>query len=455
MRMSVIGFGMGSCMAAASLAVALCLIPAAAAQTAAPKAPAKDAAKPKVWCSGCSVDGKTTPRTKDGHPDLSGFYNWGLDHYQGDPTSQTGGDVLSRTDDGSIFLLYGGLGGGGEDAPAGGARPAAAAGAVPRNDITCATCDNPPYKPEYMDKVKEIVNTEFDNASPLDPQYDCKPLGIPRGALRGSNDPAMQIVQNSTVVAFLYEDRPGPYFRIVYIDGRPHPDNLDESYYGDSIGHWEGDTLVVDVVGLNDETWLGSGTIGPKYAMMHSNKEHVIERWTRKGDTLTYQATVEDPVMFTKPWVMNPRTTQIAPGDAIAPAMCVPFDKGHLVKKDGSTYGAPVGSADTAVAAVAEAHGVSKVAGSWNVVIRSTVDGILNEQWTFQQNGEKITGTVKNKAGELPVTGTVTGAVLNAVVTDGDMKYQVVGTVEDDNAAMDGTIRMGKHEYLLTGKRNP
>jgi hypothetical protein len=420
-----------------------------AAQSSAPGAPAAsnaNAAPDKKWCSGCSVDGKTTPRTPDGHPDFSGFYNWGTDHYAGNPTSQTGGDVLSRTPDGSIFLLYGGLGGGGGEG-------GGAAGGAPRADITCATCDNPPYKPEYMAKVKEIVNTEFDNASPLDPQYDCKPLGIPRGALRGSNDPAMQIVQNAQVLAFLYEDRPGPYFRIVYMDGRPHPADLDESYYGDSIGHWEGDTLVVDVIGLNDETWLGSGTIGPKYAMMHSNKEHVIEHWTRDGDTVTYQATVEDPVMFTKPWVMNPRTTTIAPGDAISPAMCVPFDKNHLVKKDGSTYVDAGGrSAATAVAAAA-ARVNAKVSGSWNVTVHSTVDGLLNQQWTLQQTGGKISGSIKNQTGELPLEGTIAGAVLNATVTDGAMKYQVVGTVSDDNAGIDGTIRMGKHEYLLSGKR--
>jgi hypothetical protein len=434
--------------AAASLLAILSLGSRSEAQNAPAPAPAA-----KKWCSGCSVDGKTTPRMPDGHPDFSGFYNWGDDHYIGDTTAQTGGALTSRTDDGSIFFIFGGVGGGGEsdNGPAPAARPG---GTVPRNDITCATCDNPPYKPEYMVKVKQIADTEFGDASPLDPQYDCKPLGIPRGALRGSNDPAMQVVQNSQVVAFLYEDRPGPYFRIVYIDGRPHPADLDESYYGDSIGHWEGDTLVVDVIGLNDETWLGSGTIGPKYAMMHSNKEHVIEHWTRNGDTVTYQATVEDPVMFTKPWVMNPRTTTIAPGDAIAPAMCVPFDKNHLVKKDGSTYVDTGGrSAATAVAAVAAARGNAKVAGSWNVTVHSTVDGLLNEQWTLQQSGAKVTGTIKNKTGELPVEGTIAGAVLNATVTDGAMKYQVISTIADDNKGMDGTIHMGKHEYLIAGKR--
>jgi hypothetical protein len=428
------------------------LAPASSAQTARQSAAPAPAA-PKRWCSGCSVDGKTTPRTPDGHPDFSGFYNWGDDHYIGDTKAQTGGALTSRGEDGSVFFIFGGIGnGGGEaDAPAPAARPG---GAAPRNDITCQSCNNPPYKPEYLEKVKVIGDTEFGDASPLDPQYDCKPLGVPRGSLRGSNDPAMQIVQNSAVVAFLYEDRPGPYFRIVYMDGRPHPKDLDESYYGDSIGHWNGDTLVVDVVGLNDETWLGSGTIGPKYAMMHSNKEHVVERWNRNGDTVTYQAIVEDPVMFTHPWVTTPRTTQIAPGDAISPQMCVPFDKDHLVKKDGSTY-IPSGgkSAETAAAAIAAEQGASKVSGTWDIVMHNTADGTQNEQWTFQQNGGKIIGTIKNKTGVLPLEGDVSGTILHATVTDGAMKYDVVGTLDQSDNVFDGTIRMGKHEYLLSGKR--
>ena len=444
--------------AAASLVTLLWFLPAARAQNTAP--PANNSADasnsaPKTWCSGCSVDGKTTPRMPDGHPDFSGFYNWGADHYIGDTKAQTGGALTTRTEDGSVFFIFGGIGGGGGEADGGAPAAPRAGQAASRNDITCTTCNNPPYKPEYMAKAKAIGDTEFGDASPLDPQYDCKPLGIPRGSLRGSNDPAMQIVQNSQVVAFLYEDRPGPYFRIVYIDGRPHPKDLDESYYGDSIGHWEGDTLVVDVIGLNDETWLGSGTIGPKYAMMHSNKEHVIERWTRNGDTVTYEATVEDPVMFTKPWVMTPRTTTIAPGDAIAPAMCVPFDKDHLVKKDGSTYIDTGGkSAETAAAAVAAKQGTSKVAGNWDVAVRNTVEGLQNEQWTFKQTGAKVTGTIKNNRGELPFEGTITGTILNAVVTDGAMKYQVIGTISEGGNVIDGTVRMGKHEYLLSAKRS-
>jgi hypothetical protein len=133
----------------------------------------------------------------------------------------------------------------------------------------------------------------------------------------------MQIVQRPEIIAMMYEANPGPAFRLIYMDGRKHPTDLDTSYFGHSIGHWEGDTLVVDVVGLNDETWLGGGQGTANNALIHSDKEHVIERWTREGDQITYQATVEDPVMFTKPWVINPKRAGIAnPDDYMQSQMC-------------------------------------------------------------------------------------------------------------------------------------
>lgn len=417
---------------------AICVAPSPAA--------AQAAAKP--LCDGCSVDGKTTPRTADGHPDFSGFYNLNA-IYHGDPKEEKPGQhVVSRNADGSVFFDYGGANQGGD--PDGPAKPAAGAPKREGRDITCADCNNPPYKPEYLAKVKAIVDAENGNASPLDPQYDCKPYGVPRGSLRGAGGYAMQVVQNKDIVAFLYEDRPGPYFRIVYLDGRPHPDDLDASYYGHSVGHWDGDTLVVDVTGLNDETWLGSGTVGPKYGMMHSDQLHVTERWTRNGDTVTYQATVEDPVMFTKPWVMSPRTTTIAaPGDYIRPQMCIIFDKEHLVKGDQTPYAAskdakPEGSATSA-------NSVPMMSGTWNITIHSTIDGILSQQWSVQQDGAKITGTAKLKSGDAPLEGTLEGAVFRGMITDGNTKYEVKGTVVNND--IDGSIRMGKNEFLLAAKR--
>jgi hypothetical protein len=282
-----------------------CVLPASAQN--APPSPrdATDAAKP-------------TPRMPDGHPDLTGFWVAGV---AGFPNYGNGEDVgkasnLSRTADGSVLFNYGG-GVGGQSAQF----PAAA-----RREVS-----EPSYKPEYAAKVKEIQATMNGNATSLDPQQQCKPLGVPRAGL--GIDEHVQIIQNPKAIAFLWEADPGPIYRVIYTDGRQHPKDLDTSYLGNSIGHWEGDTLVVDVVGLNDETWLGGGTQGPKGALIHSDKEHVVERWTRTGDFLTYEATVEDPVMFTKPWVRTPQHSHIAAADDyIQPEMCVNNDREHLVK---------------------------------------------------------------------------------------------------------------------------
>jgi hypothetical protein len=265
----------------------------------------------KPSCIGCSTDGKTTPRTPDGHPDLSGFWGGGALN-----------SLISRTGDGSVLFDFGGenvpttlrldangqrLPDGAQDAPARRAQPS-----------------EPSYKPEYMAKVKAIADSWYGHSTPEDPQMDCKPLGVPRGTA-GS----MHIVQTPQVVAILYEESPGPIYRIIYLDGRPHPKDLDTSFSGDSIGHWDGDALVVDVAGLNDETWLGVGG----YAVLHSDQEHVIERYTRDANTLTYEATVEDPVMFTKPWVITPRKFPHGDAnDALIEAICAGHDKSHFVK---------------------------------------------------------------------------------------------------------------------------
>ena len=400
-----------------------------------------------------SGQAKATPRTADGHPDLSGFYNLG-DIFAGDPVNEKPGQhVVVRSNDGSVFFDYGGANAGTEQV--GTKILQTQNGKVNVLDRTCVNCEEPPYKPEYMAKATAIGEAMHGDSSPEDPQYDCKPYGVPRGSVRGGGGFAMQIVQNADVVAFLYEDRPGPYFRIVYMNGQ-HPKDLDPSYYGHSIGRWEGDTLVVDVVGLNDETWLGSGTVGPKLAMMHSDQLHVVERWTRRGDVLSYGATVEDPVMFTKPWVMTPRQTQIAAaGDYIRPTMCVPFDKGHLVKEDNTPYiSSSGGSGETSAEATAAADTakVPNVAGSWNVQIYSSIEGVVNQKWAIKQDGTKFTGTVMAKNGELPLEGKLDGAFLEATVTDGQKKYNVRATVVAKD--IDGTIKMNRNEFRFAAKEN-
>ncbi len=225
-------------------------------------------------------DTTPVPRMSDGHPDFSGFYHGGT---SGISEADEGEQVTTKTENGSIFFDYGGANNGGND--------------------TIAPGQPPPYKPEYMAKAKgAIAATVYGWISRLDPMLDCKPQGVPRTGL-GS---AIQIVQNPKMMTIMFEDAPGPVYRIIYTDGRQHPTDLDTSYMGNSVGHWEADTLVVDTIGFNDETWLGLAST----ATIHSDKEHVIERFSRPGGkTIKLETTVEDPVMFTKPWVLPARTT--------------------------------------------------------------------------------------------------------------------------------------------------
>ena len=267
-----------------------------------------------------SATDKPTPRTKGGHPDLNGFWAGGGDS----------DEVFKRSADGSISYDIG------------------------TNfdktkycvDDSCQYSNQPSYKPEYMAKVKQIAATEAGGTTPLDPQFDCKPMGVPRANIAiGMGVGNFQMVQSPQAVAVLYESAPYSLYRIIYTDGRGHPDDLDTTYMGDSIGHWEGDTLVVDVAGLNDETWLAAPRDAPRvagpvmsfmsYTNIHSDKEHVTERWSRKGDTLTYEATVDDPVMFTRPWVVPPQHKRLArPGDHLLEGICEVYDKSNLVITD-------------------------------------------------------------------------------------------------------------------------
>jgi len=255
---------------------------------------------------------KATPRLPSGHPNLSGFYIngvAGIPGYGEDPVGDAAN--LYKQKDGSILFLYGG-----------------AQEGLPSADLQKQNANQPSYKPEYMAKVKAIADSVYGTISNMDPNLDCKPGGVPRVGVS-----TMHVVANDQIMAIMYENAPGPVYRVVYTDGRQHPKDLDTSYMGHSIGHWDGDTLVVDTVGLNDETWYTQAGGANAYTSIHSDQEHVIERFTRKGDDLTYEVTVEDPVMLTKPWVLNPVHTKIGPADDyIQPQMCNTNDKAHIIR---------------------------------------------------------------------------------------------------------------------------
>ena len=128
-----------------------------------------------------------------------------------------------------------------------------------------------------------------------DPTAKCLPDGFPREVLAPY---ATQILQYPGVVIFLYEYM--HFFRVVPTDGRPHPKDVELTFMGDSVGHWEGDTLVIDTIGLRE--WTLDATTNPA-TRYHSDALHVIER-IQYTDPMTgsYRMTIDDPKIFTAPW---------------------------------------------------------------------------------------------------------------------------------------------------------
>jgi hypothetical protein len=156
------------------------------------------------------------------------------------------------------------------------------------------------YKPEHWDKVQELDMW----TNKFDPVMTCQPLGIPR------QGPPRRIFQTDKDVTFLYSggDAGGGYpeFRVIATDGRQHGPNakFELMYLGDTVGRWEGDTLVLDAIGFIDTTWLGRG------GFFHSEKMHVVEKFTRQGNVLLYDVTVEDPEVLVEPYVYPTRVVR-------------------------------------------------------------------------------------------------------------------------------------------------
>jgi hypothetical protein len=120
---------------------------------------------------------------------------------------------------------------------------------------------------------------------------------------------------------------------VIAMDNRPHTPlaDLDGTWKGEAVGHWEDDTLVVDTIGFNDTGWLDIG------GYFHSENMHVTERLHRDGDTLTWQATVDDPDVLIKPWIMNKRTLKRNPNPKAMLEETLPCserDLSHLVTKE-------------------------------------------------------------------------------------------------------------------------
>jgi len=129
-----------------------------------------------------------------------------------------------------------------------------------------------------------------------DPTANCWLPGVPR--IMQSPYPA-QFIQtpNQLVILFEYMHT----FRSIPLNARPHPTDMEPAFMGDSTGHWEGDEIVVDTVGLKGPPWTWLDTAGHQ----HSDALHVIERFRRTPDTIEYQYTVDDPKMYAQPWTLQ------------------------------------------------------------------------------------------------------------------------------------------------------
>ncbi len=168
--------------------------------------------------------------------------------------------------------------------------------------------NQPMYKPEHWNKVIEL--DQWTNK--YDPVGSCLPLGMPR------QGPPARIFQTETDITMIYRagvDGAGGYaeFRMVPISGRQHTAARASqyTYMGYTIGRWEGDTLVLDSIGFSDETWLARG------GFFHSDQMRVVEKFTRVGNQITYDVTVDDPVVLLKPWVMPTITMRNTGGNTI------------------------------------------------------------------------------------------------------------------------------------------
>jgi hypothetical protein len=239
---------------------------------------------------------QTLPRTTDGHSNLSGIWqalntaNWDIQQHAAGP-----GPVVAL---GAVGAVPPGL------------------GIVEGNEL--------PYLPAAAAKKRE----NLENSLTADPEIKCYMPGVPRATYMPY---PFQIVQTSKYVLMAYEYAGAT--RTIFMDKAP-PSAAD-SWMGHSVGHWEGDTLVVDVTAQNDETWFD------RAGNFHSDALHVIERYSPLGaDALTYEATIEDPKVFSRPWKISmPLYRRLEKNAQLMEFKCVEFVEelmyGHLRKQSG------------------------------------------------------------------------------------------------------------------------
>jgi hypothetical protein len=226
--------------------------------------------------------GSGFPRTAEGKPDLSGVWqtmntaNWDLRAH-----SPHAGPVVSL---GAEFAEPGGT------------------GVVEGGEI--------PYLPAAL----ATKNANFEKRYTDDPEIKCYMPGIPRATYMPY---PFQIVQSTKYVLMAYEFASAS--RTVYMEKVPPAPS--DSWMGHSVGHWEGDTLVIDVTAMNDQTWFD------RAGDFHSDQLHVVERYTPvSADAIRYEATIEDPKTFSRAWKISmPLYRHIEKGAQLVDFKCVEF----------------------------------------------------------------------------------------------------------------------------------
>jgi hypothetical protein len=173
--------------------------------------------------------------------------------------------------------------------------------------------EDPPFQAaaEAVFKQRIYDNTHHDPDVAIDPTERCIPPGIPRTMFQPF---PWEIVRTRDRVIMIFEYQ--SLVRQIFTDGRKHPEDLEPTYMGNSIGKWEGDTLVIDTIGFNDKTWLDP------MGLPHSDAMRVTERLRRVDhDTLEDVYTIDDPKTYTKPWTAT-RTFKLKPDWQIQEYVC-------------------------------------------------------------------------------------------------------------------------------------
>ncbi len=204
--------------------------------------------------------------------------------------------------------------------PPSGPTPRTADGKPDLSGVWWSPRSTDPGKPEYLASAAEIAKKRADDNRKDSPQAHC----LPNAATRIG--PLYEFVQTKDVLVMISDDD-SPGFHQIYLDGRQHPKEPDPLWYGHSIGHWDGDTLVVDRVNFEEKVWLD------QEGHPHSDKLHITERYHRVDlGHLESEVTVDDPGILSKPWVMK-RVSELAPGEEIREFICTEnnSDLEHLI----------------------------------------------------------------------------------------------------------------------------